>query len=274
MTKGGPLEHTSVPVFYIFKLAFTSAYGFSAAGYAAALAYVLFVVMLDAHPRAVLAGQADGALLLMSVRLDVRAMGTILAATDAARSGRDRDGRAPARAVAAVQRVALPADAGRDRDAGAAGVGRDDLVRDARADAALPADPVARARSSGTTTRRAFTSVPFARWFWNTTVVTTTVVVVSNLRPVLAGGLRVRADQVPRQGGRVLLPAGDAVGAAPGRADPDVPDREADAPAEHAGSADRAEPRERVRHLPADAVLPHAADRTGGGRADRRRVAA
>jgi multiple sugar transport system permease protein len=46
VTKGGPLEHTSVPVFYIFKLAFTSAYGFSAAGYAAALAYVLFLVLL------------------------------------------------------------------------------------------------------------------------------------------------------------------------------------------------------------------------------------
>ena len=35
-----------MPVFYIFKLAFTSAYGFSAAGYAAALAYVLFLVLL------------------------------------------------------------------------------------------------------------------------------------------------------------------------------------------------------------------------------------
>jgi multiple sugar transport system permease protein len=46
VTKGGPLEHTSVPVFYIFKLAFTSSFGFSAAGYAAALAYVLFLVIL------------------------------------------------------------------------------------------------------------------------------------------------------------------------------------------------------------------------------------
>jgi multiple sugar transport system permease protein len=46
VTKGGPLGRTSVPVFYIFKLAFTSAYGFSAAGYAAALAYVLFLVIL------------------------------------------------------------------------------------------------------------------------------------------------------------------------------------------------------------------------------------
>ncbi len=46
VTKGGPLEHTSVPVFYIFKLAFTSSFGFSAAGYAAALAYMLFLVLL------------------------------------------------------------------------------------------------------------------------------------------------------------------------------------------------------------------------------------
>jgi multiple sugar transport system permease protein len=46
ITHGGPLGHTSVPVFYIYRLAFTSSYGFSAAGYAAALAYVLFVVIL------------------------------------------------------------------------------------------------------------------------------------------------------------------------------------------------------------------------------------
>ncbi len=46
VTKGGPLGRTSVPVFYIFRLAFTSSYGFGAAGYAAALAYVLFVVIL------------------------------------------------------------------------------------------------------------------------------------------------------------------------------------------------------------------------------------
>jgi multiple sugar transport system permease protein len=46
VTRGGPLGHTSVPVFYIYKLAFTSQYGFSAAGYAAALAYVLFIVIL------------------------------------------------------------------------------------------------------------------------------------------------------------------------------------------------------------------------------------
>jgi multiple sugar transport system permease protein len=46
VTKGGPLGRTSVPVFYIFKLAFTTSYGFTAAGYAAAIAYVLFLVIL------------------------------------------------------------------------------------------------------------------------------------------------------------------------------------------------------------------------------------
>jgi multiple sugar transport system permease protein len=46
ITHGGPLGRTSVPVFYIYKLAFTSSYGFGAAGYAAALAYILFVVIL------------------------------------------------------------------------------------------------------------------------------------------------------------------------------------------------------------------------------------
>jgi multiple sugar transport system permease protein len=46
VTRGGPLGRTSVPVYYIYKLAFTSSYGFGAAGYAAALAYVLFIVIL------------------------------------------------------------------------------------------------------------------------------------------------------------------------------------------------------------------------------------
>ncbi|MET0800701.1 MAG: sugar ABC transporter permease [Actinomycetota bacterium] len=46
VTRGGPLGRTSVPVFYIYRLAFTNAFGFSAAGYAAALAYVLFLVIL------------------------------------------------------------------------------------------------------------------------------------------------------------------------------------------------------------------------------------
>jgi multiple sugar transport system permease protein len=46
VTKGGPLGRTSVPVFYIFQLAFTTSHGFSAAGYAAAIAYVLFLVIL------------------------------------------------------------------------------------------------------------------------------------------------------------------------------------------------------------------------------------
>jgi len=46
VTHGGPLNRTFVPVFYIYRLAFTSSYGFSKAGYAAALAYVLFLVIL------------------------------------------------------------------------------------------------------------------------------------------------------------------------------------------------------------------------------------
>jgi multiple sugar transport system permease protein len=46
VTHGGPLNRTFVPVFYIYRLAFTSSYGFAKAGYAAALAYVLFMVIL------------------------------------------------------------------------------------------------------------------------------------------------------------------------------------------------------------------------------------
>ncbi|HEY6567881.1 MAG TPA: sugar ABC transporter permease [Actinomycetota bacterium] len=44
VTKGGPLDSTSVVVYRVFRLAFTS--GVPAAGYAAAIAYVLFIVIL------------------------------------------------------------------------------------------------------------------------------------------------------------------------------------------------------------------------------------
>ena len=44
VTRGGPLDSTSVVVYRVFRLAFTS--GVPAAGYAAAIAYVLFVAIL------------------------------------------------------------------------------------------------------------------------------------------------------------------------------------------------------------------------------------
>jgi multiple sugar transport system permease protein len=47
VTHGGPLGRTSVVVFYVYKLAFEQGLGsLSLAGYAAAIAYVLFVVIL------------------------------------------------------------------------------------------------------------------------------------------------------------------------------------------------------------------------------------
>jgi multiple sugar transport system permease protein len=47
VTKGGPLGRTSVVVFYVYKLAFEQGLGSLAlAGYAAAIAYVLFVAIL------------------------------------------------------------------------------------------------------------------------------------------------------------------------------------------------------------------------------------
>jgi len=47
VTKGGPLGRTSVVVFYVYRLAFEQGLGsLSLAGYAAAIAYVLFVVIL------------------------------------------------------------------------------------------------------------------------------------------------------------------------------------------------------------------------------------
>jgi multiple sugar transport system permease protein len=47
VTKGGPLGRTSVVVFYVYRLAFEQGLGgLSLAGYAAAVAYVLFLVIL------------------------------------------------------------------------------------------------------------------------------------------------------------------------------------------------------------------------------------
>jgi multiple sugar transport system permease protein len=47
VTKGGPLGRTSVVVFYVYRLAFEQGIGgLSLAGYAAAIAYVLFLVIL------------------------------------------------------------------------------------------------------------------------------------------------------------------------------------------------------------------------------------
>jgi multiple sugar transport system permease protein len=46
VTNGGPLGATNMPVFYVFVLAFRQGIGFPLAGYAAAIAYALFVAIL------------------------------------------------------------------------------------------------------------------------------------------------------------------------------------------------------------------------------------
>ena len=46
VTKGGPLGRTSVVVFYVYRLAFEQGLAIPLAGYAAAIAYVLFLVIL------------------------------------------------------------------------------------------------------------------------------------------------------------------------------------------------------------------------------------
>ena len=46
VTNGGPLGATNMPVFYVFVLAFRQGIGYPLAGYAAAIAYVLFVAIL------------------------------------------------------------------------------------------------------------------------------------------------------------------------------------------------------------------------------------
>jgi multiple sugar transport system permease protein len=46
VTNGGPLGATNMPVFYVFVLAFRQGIGYPLAGYAAAIAYLLFVAIL------------------------------------------------------------------------------------------------------------------------------------------------------------------------------------------------------------------------------------
>ena len=46
VTKGGPLGRTSVVVFYVYRLAFEQGLAIPLAGYAAAIAYVLFLAIL------------------------------------------------------------------------------------------------------------------------------------------------------------------------------------------------------------------------------------
>ena len=77
---------------------------------------------------------------------------------------------------------------------------------------------------------RAWSSAPFGTWFCNTTVVTTTVVVVSNL--LLCSLAAYAFARIRFLGKSVVyfLLARDADGAAPGRPDPHVPDREAAGP--------------------------------------------
>ena len=63
-TNGGPARRHDVLVFYLFQLAFQQ----GIAGYAAAIAYVLFVAILVLTVVQLWVGQADGPLLGMSER--------------------------------------------------------------------------------------------------------------------------------------------------------------------------------------------------------------
>ena len=93
-------------------------------------------------------------------------------------------------------------------------------------------------------------------------------------RVLQPGRIRVRADQVLRSRRVVRRAAGDADGALPGPADPNVPDRQEARHGRQRRRADHAQPVQRVRDLHAAPVLPHAADRARGGRPDRRHLTA
>ena len=165
MTKGGPLHVDHVVVYYLFDLAFQKGF----AGYAAAVAYVLFVAILVLTVVQLCDRPADGALLVMSA---------------SRRRARRRQPRPAAAAavqpwhlllapIALVMVTPLAVDARHvDRDAGR--------------DAPLPAraHPV---RHPLAELPDGLHEAPFGRWFINTMVVTVACVVGNLVFCSLAG---------------------------------------------------------------------------------------
>nr|WP_284288643.1 hypothetical protein [Angustibacter aerolatus] len=248
-TKGGPVHATTVVVYYLYQQAFQ----FFHAGYAAAVAYVLFVAILLltlVEPAA-------------QPALDRGRVTTLTAATTSARTrtATPRRGRRPSPWHLVLAPIALVMLAPL---LWMLVTSVSTLAESRHFPPRLPTSV------HWQNYRDALTTAPFGHWFVNTAVVS---VSLRRREPgaVHARRLRVRAGAVRRQRGGVRADAGHAHGAVPGDHDPDAAGDEAPAPRRHPRLHRAAEPGHAVRGVPAAAVLPHPAPRARGGRPHRRR---
>ena len=222
-TKGGPLHATTVVVYYLYQQAFQ----FFHAGYAAAIAVVLFVAIAADH-RWSSCGSPG------SRRRPARAAMTT---RRAGRRGRRRRRPAPPpwRRPSGWHLVLIPVAAA---DGVAAAVDAGHQPVDAGRDPALPAAAAVDA-CTGSNFAQAWTDSPFGRWMLNSTIVSVTCV-VSNLVLCSLAGYAFARLRFPGSRLVVRRHPGHADGAVPGRDDPDPADRQAPRPGRHAAGADRA----------------------------------
>ena len=210
-TKGGPLHSTTVLVYYLYQQAFA----YFHAGYAAAIACVLFVVIVARH------GRAD------------------------ARQPRPRPGAtvtmsAPGRPPPAASALGLapgaaapgPGDA-RSRCSGCCVTSLSTLAETRRFPPGLPSS------LHWVNFAHAWTDSPLGRWLLNSTIVSVTCV-VSNLVLCSLAGYAFARLHFPGSRLLFLAAAGHADGALPGGDDPDAADRQAPRPRRHPAGADRA----------------------------------
>ena len=170
-TKGGPLHSTTVVVYYLYQQAFV----YFHAGYAAAIACLLFVAIL----------------VITVVQMRVSRDPDLDASALMARSLRLR----------APVALAPGAAAARPGDAGAADLDAGDQPVHAGGDPALPAR-AALARCTGRATPRPGTTPRSAHWLLNSTIVSVTCVVSNLVLCSLAGYAFAR---IPFAGSRMLF---------------------------------------------------------------------
>ena len=185
-TKGGPAQATTVVVYYLYQQAFQ----FFHAGYAAAIAVVLFVAIAADHGRPAAADPG-------AARRGEAAMTTVEPV-----DRRRRDGADASPAPALPVRLAPGADPDRAADGDAADLDAHHQPVHAGRDAALPARAAVHA-CTGTTTCTAWTDSPFARWLLNSTIVSVTCVISNLVLCSLAGYAFAR---LRFRGSRLALP--------------------------------------------------------------------
>ncbi len=252
-TKGGPLHATTVVVYYLYLQAFQ----FFHAGYAAAIASVLFLVIAADH--------ADPAAPRPATR---RRPGRV--SDDRARPRSTRAGPAPA--VAPAVRLA-PRPAARAARSWPSPLLWMVITSVSTLAETRPSRRACRCGLHWAELRRGLDDSPVRRsWLLNSAIVSVPVV-ASNLVLCSLAGYAFARLRFPGPAALFLGILATLMVPVPGRDDPDAADRQAPAPGRHAAGARRAQPGDPVRDLPAAAVLQTATGGDRGGGPHRRRAA-